>query len=303
MASQIKNRVALLQFHVSYDKSQNIVTARQYITKAREAGARLCVLPECWNSPYATAAFGEYSENLPKVGDGEGYWGPSTQMLVEMAKSSNMYIVGGSVPEMCGGKLYNTCLVVNPDGMIVGKHRKVHLFDIDVPGGITFIESETLSAGDGATYFDMDENDESGLGRIGVGICYDIRFPEYALLLTQTHQCRVLIYPGAFNLTTGPAHWELLQRARAVDGQCFVLTASPARLPPPEKEQKYPHYSAWGHSTAVSPWGEVIATCDENPNVVVVDLDMNKVTEMRTAIPTCAQKRHDLYKLVSGDGI
>ena len=153
MASQIKNRVALLQFHVSYDKSQNIVTARQYITKAREAGARLCVLPECWNSPYATAAFGEYSENLPKVGDGEGYWGPSTQMLVEMAKSSNMYI-----------------LVVNPDGMIVGKHRKVHLFDIDVPGGITFIESETLSAGDGATYFDMDENDESGLGRIGVGI-------------------------------------------------------------------------------------------------------------------------------------
>lgn len=126
------------------------------------------------------------------------------------------------------------------------------------------------------------------------------RFPEYALLLTQTHQCKVLIYPGAFNLTTGPAHWELLQRARAVDGQCFVLTASPARSAPPKEETKYPHYSAWGHSTAVSPWGEVIGTCDENPNVVIVDLDMRKVTEMRTAIPTCSQKRHDLYKLVSG---
>lgn len=81
-----------------------------------------------------------------------------------------------------------------------------------------------------------------------------------------------------------------------------MLTASPSRLPPPEKEQKYPHYSAWGHSTCVSPWGDVIATCDENPNMVVVDLDMNKVTEMRTGIPTLSQKRHDLYKLVGGDG-
>lgn len=125
-------------------------------------------------------------------------------------------------------------------------------------------------------------------------------FPEYALLLTQTYECKILIYPGAFNLTTGPAHWELLQRGRAVDGQCYVLTASPARLPPPKEEGKYPHYSAWGHSTAVSPWGEVIATCDENPNIVVVDLDMSKVAEMRLAIPTCSQKRNDLYQLVGG---
>lgn len=112
----------------------------------------------------------------------------------------------------------------------------------------------------------------------------------------------MLIYPGAFNLTTGPAHWELLQRARAVDGQCFILTASPARVPRPQVDQKYPHYSAWGHSTAVSPWGEVIASCDENPNVVVVDLDMKKVEEMRMAIPTSNQKRHDLYKLTTGSG-
>ena len=86
-----------------------------------------------------------------------------------------------------------------------------------------------------------------------------------------------------------------------MDGQCFVLTASPARSPPPEKETKYPHYSAWGHSTAISPWGEVIATCDENPNIVVTDLDMNEVAKMRMGIPTSNQKRHDLYKLVTGD--
>ena len=171
--SQIRNRVALLQFHVTYDKSQNISTARQYITKARETGARLCVLPECWNSPYATAAFGEYSETLPSVGDdaNNSECGQSAQMLMEMAKSMDMYIVGGSMPEISDGKLYNTCLIINPSGEIVGKHRKVHLFDIDVPGGIRFMESDTLSAGDGATYFDMDKDDaENGLGRIGVGI-------------------------------------------------------------------------------------------------------------------------------------
>lgn len=139
-----------------------------------------------------------------------------------------------------------------------------------------------------------------------------MRFPEYALLLTQKHDCRVLIYPGAFNLTTGPAHWELLQRARAVDGQCFVLTASPARTPPPEEGNdeplssgkrvgtRHPHYSAWGHSSAVSPWGDVIATCDEGPALVIADLDMDLVVRMRTAIPTMTQKRTDLYRLIDG---
>jgi len=318
---QTKNRVALLQLPVTSDKTQNLQTAKDYIQRAHEAGAQLCVLPEIWNSPYATSAFPEYAEILPGVGDSMkdhnagnkdgGDWGLSSIMLMEMAQSTNMYIVGGSIPETCSEKIYNTCLVVDPSGTIVGKHRKVHLFDVNVPGGIRFKESETLCGGEGATYFDVDgeDNDESGLGRIGVGICYDIRFPEYALLLTQMHQCKVLIYPGAFNLTTGPAHWELLQRARAVDGQCFVLTASPARMPPPPPEDggggdekpKYPHYSAWGHSTVVSPWGEVVATCDEKPAMVLADLDMEKVKEMRMAIPTMSQKRNDLYKLVEGD--
>mmetsp|Transcript_30659 Transcript_30659/g.56719 ORF Transcript_30659/g.56719 Transcript_30659/m.56719 type:complete len:412 (-) Transcript_30659:76-1311(-) len=312
---QIKNRVALLQLPVTSDKSQNIQTAKDYIQKAYEAGAQLCVLPEIWNSPYATSAFAEYAEVLPEVGDSlldgdkANNWGLSSITLMEMAKSTNMYIVGGSIPETCSSKIYNTCLIVNPSGKIVGKHRKVHLFDINVPGGIQFKESETLTGGEGATYFDVeggdDDDDESGFGRIGVGICYDIRFPEYALLLTQMRKCKILIYPGAFNLTTGPAHWELLQRARAVDGQCFVLTASPARMPPPPPEDdgkaKYPHYSAWGHSTVISPWGEVVATCDEKPGMVVADLEMDKVDEMRMGIPTMSQKRHDIYRLVEGD--
>jgi omega-amidase len=122
-------------------------------------------------------------------------------------------------------------------------------------------------------------------------------------LLTQQYGCNLLVYPGAFNLTTGPAHWELLQRGRAVDNQCFVLTASPARTnPPPEgKEGKYPHYSAWGHSSVINPWGEVVATCDEKETVVVANLDMAEVKNMRQGIPTFQQKRLDLYKLTNGD--
>jgi len=183
-------------------------------------------------------------------------------------------------------------LCITPNGEVVAKHRKVHLFDIDVPGKITFKESDTLSPGMTFNTFDAGEP----FGRIGVGICYDIRFPEMAQCLVK-RGCRILIYPGAFNLTTGPAHWELLQRARAVDGQCFVLTASQARSTPPTEKAKYPYYAAWGHSTAVSPWGNVIATCDENEHVVFADLDISEVNEMRQNIPTSLQKRHDLYKL------
>ena len=131
---------------------------------------------------------------------------------------------------------------------------------------------------------------------------YDIRFPEYSLLLTKQHQCNLLIFPGAFNLTTGPAHWELLQRARAVDNQCYVLTASPARVVvnPDAKDDakaKYPHYTAWGHSTVISPWGNVVATCDEQEALVICDLELDDVATMRQSIPTASQKRNDLYSL------
>jgi len=217
MVTQIENRVALLQVPVTENKSINLKTASDYIKKAYAAGAKLAVLPEIWNSPYATSAFRDYAERLPDVGDrllsvscseggvgeasddtGKDRWGPSSRLLMNLAKKYNIYLVGGSIPEQCDNKIYNTCLIIDSNGEVVGKHRKAHLFDVNVPGGICFKESDTLTAGDGATFFDVDV-----LGRVGVGICYDIRFPEYAMLLTQIHKCKILIYPGAFNLTTG----------------------------------------------------------------------------------------------------
>ncbi|CAJ1915619.1 unnamed protein product [Cylindrotheca closterium] len=289
-------KVALCQFHVTSDKEANHSTAKSYLEKAKAGGADLVVLPEIWNSPYATAAFPEYAETLPQVGDKESE-SSSTKLLLDAAKEHNVWIVGGSIPEVVKddngeNKIYNTCLVLNPEGEVVAKHRKVHLFDIDVPGGITFFESETLSPGEGMTHF------STPFGEIGLGICYDIRFPEYAMLLRQKYNCVALIYPGAFNLTTGPAHWELLQRGRAVDNQCYVMMASPARTEDPKDENaKYPHYTAWGHSTVVSPWGEVISTIDEKEGIVFADLDLAKVEEMRAGIPIENQKREDMYSL------
>lgn len=163
-------KVALCQFPVTDDKAVNHATASDYLQRAAKAGAQLAVLPEIWNSPYATTAFAEYAEILPSVGDDASSdtldASPSAQLLQKHAKDSNMWIVGGSIPENDNGKIYNTCLIFDPSGKLVAKHRKVHLFDIDVPGGITFKESDTLTAGEGMTAFDGGD----AFGMIGVGI-------------------------------------------------------------------------------------------------------------------------------------
>jgi omega-amidase len=126
-------------------------------------------------------------------------------------------------------------------------------------------------------------------GRCGVGICYDVRFPLLSMLLRQ-EGCSMLFFPGAFNTTTGPAHWELLLRARALDTQSFVAAISPARNPDSD-------YKAWGHSTVVNPWGEVIATTEEQPATVYSELPLTRVDEVRRAIPVSKQARTDLYEL------
>lgn len=182
--------------------------------------------------------------------------------------------------------MYNTCVVLNTDGNIIAKHRKVHLFDIDIPGKITFKESDSLSSGNNITVV------STPWGPLGVGICYDIRFPEFAAVMRQKG-CRWLIYPGAFNMTTGPLHWELLQRARAVDNQLFVLTCSPAR--------NVEGYMAYGYSMAVSPWGNILTKANENEQTVYCDLDFNEVETMRENIPCWKQKRNDIYEISGVD--
>ncbi|KAI9499171.1 carbon-nitrogen hydrolase [Zychaea mexicana] len=276
LAPASKFKLALIQLKGSPDKQANLAKARAQVLQAANQGANVVVLPECFNSPYGTNFFPEYAEVLKTS--------PSVDMLSGVAKEAGVYLFGGSIPERDESdkdKLYNTLTVYDPSGKMIATHRKVHLFDIDVPGKIRFIESETLSAGDSLTLVD------TKYGRIGAGICYDIRFPEMAMVAARKG-CVAMLYPGAFNMTTGPMHWELLQRARAMDNQMYVAACSPAR-------DGSASYVAWGHSTVVDPKGAVIATCDEKETIVYADIDPEEVQSIRRNIPLYSQRRFDIY--------
>ena len=176
--------------------------------------------------------------------------------------------------------------------------RKIHLFDINIPGKMVFQESETLTGGDRVTIFDCD------FGRFGLGICYDMRFPELAQIAARLG-AGAMIYPAAFNTTTGPKHWELLQRARAVDNQMYVVTCSPARAGAKttmseDGKDKFVGiddgaYPAWGHSTVVDPWAQVVATTEEKEGILRWKLDPAVLEEVRKGIPISTQRRFDVY--------
>ncbi|KNA20904.1 hypothetical protein SOVF_048130 [Spinacia oleracea] len=167
-----KFKIALCQLSVTTDKLRNISHAREAIEEAANKGAQLILLPEIWNSPYSNDSFPVYAEDIELGGDAS----PSTAMLSEVSRNLKVTVVGGSIPERCGDRLYNTCCVFGTDGKLKAKHRKIHLFDIDIPGKMTFKESKTLTAGESPTIVDTD------VGRIGIGICYDIRFQELAAI-------------------------------------------------------------------------------------------------------------------------
>uniref|UniRef100_W5MXF2 omega-amidase n=1 Tax=Lepisosteus oculatus TaxID=7918 RepID=W5MXF2_LEPOC len=268
-------RLALVQLRVSTTKTDNLNRACGLIKEAAGQGAKVVTLPECFNSPYGTGYFPQYAEPIP---------GDSTKMLSEAAKENGVYLIGVSTElQRDPGQLISPCVVSTPPGIFLPFPQQIHLFDIDVPGKIRFQESETLSPGSSFSVF------ETPFCKIGVGICYDMRFAELAQIYTQKG-CHLLVYPGAFNMTTGPAHWELLQRGRAVDNQVYVATASPAR------DEKAP-YIAWGHSSVVSPWGEVVAKAGADETIVYADIDLQYLAEVRQQIPIHAQRRHDLYKV------
>ncbi|XP_033326905.1 omega-amidase NIT2 [Megalopta genalis] len=269
-------RLALVQLAVGENKSANIAGAVSFIELAKQQKADIVALPECFNSPYGTSHFAKYAESIP---DGE-----TSVALSEAAKKNNVYVIGGTIPERETNKLFNTCTIWAPDGTLVGKHRKMHLFDIDIPGKMTFRESDSLSPGNSLTTFEM-----KGC-KIGIGICYDIRFEEMARLY-RNEGCHMLIYPAAFNMTTGPLHWSLLQRSRANDNQLYVACVSPARGSPPG-------YVAWGHTQLTNPWGEILHELDAAEDMVVADIDLNIVNEVRAQIPTFSQRRTELYDTV-----
>lgn len=255
-------QVALLQTPVYEDTTENLRVAADAVHRAAQAGAQIAVLPEMFCCPYGAASFSRYAEP-----DGGARW----QQLRKLSQDNGLYLIAGSVPERHENAIYNTSYVFSPDGIQIAKHRKVHLFDIAIHGGVHFQESDTLTPGKGICVFD------TPFGRCGLMICYDIRFPEYAHQIAEAG-AHVLFVPASFNWTTGPAHWELLFRARAVDNQIFTIGVASALNPEAA-------YHSYGHSIAVSPWGKVLTQMNEQPDIQLISIDLTETATCRAQMP------------------
>lgn len=255
-------RLGLIQLAAGEDKAENLRAARAEIDRAVRDGAELVILPEMFCLPYETARFAEYAETAG---------GPAQQMLAAAARENRCWLVGGSICEEENGRYYNTSYVYDPAGNLIAKHRKVHLFDIDIKGGQYFKESDVLSPGEQLTVFD------SPWGKIGLAICFDIRFADMAAQMVDAG-ARLLIYPASFNMSTGPRHWELLFRARAMDGQCYSVGVAPARV-------EDASYVSWAHSIVVDPWAQVVCDLGTAAQTRVVSIDLDVVNAVRQQIP------------------
>ena len=267
-------KLALIQFAVTGDKTSDLARAAEAIRTASANGADMAVLPEMFCCPYENRCFRPYGE---EVG------GPAWQMLSRAAAETGIYVVGGSIPELENDRVYNTSFVFDPTGAQIARHRKAHLFDIDVPGGQRFKESDTLSPGDAITTF------ETTFGTFGLCICFDLRFEELARCMT-LRGAKGIIVPAAFNMTTGPAHWELLFRQRAVDNQVFTIGVSPAR------DESGP-YVAYGNSIAVDPWGTVLCRAGSEADILYTNLDFDRLDAVRQQLPILSARRTDLYHI------
>lgn len=266
-------KIGLCQMMGAVEKEESRSRAEAMVGEAAKNGAQIIALPEMWNCPYSNDYFRPYAE--PEDG-------PSVQFLSDLAREKGIYLIGGSVSELDGDRVYNTSYSFDRTGAMIGKHRKAHLFDIDVKGGIRFMESDTLTAGDQVTVIDTE------YCKIGVAICYDVRFPELSRIMA-LKGAKLIVLPAAFNLTTGPAHWDLTMRARALDNQVYFAAVSPAR-------DMDGVYQAYGSSCITTPWGEFLAKADEKECIVYGDIDLDYVDSIRQQLPLLKHRREEIYK-------
>lgn len=265
-------RLAMIQMNVVHDKRKNLAHARELLREAARGGADLAVLPEMFCCPYSNSLFRTYSEE-------EG--GTAWTALSQIARELQINLVGGSMPELSDGKVYNTSYVFDREGRQIAKHRKAHLFDVQIEGGQQFQESAVLSPGNQITVFDTE------FGKIGLCICFDFRFQELAKAMAD-RGAQLIVVPAAFNMTTGPAHWELLFRMRAVDNQIFTLGTAPAR----NEAEKYVSY---GNSILVDPWGTVLARAGAGEEILRAEIDLARNQAIRRQLPIRSARRSDLY--------
>lgn len=269
-------RAAALQMNVGSNRSENVRTAKEYVDQAMKNDPDFVMLPEMFCCPYETKQFPLYAEE-------EG--GEIYDALSSWASHYGIYLIAGSIPEKDQeGYVYNTSYVFDRSGKKIAKHRKVHLFDVAIQRGQHFQESKTLKAGTEDTIFDTE------YGRMAVIICFDIRFPE---MVRRPALCgaKVVFVPAAFNMTTGPAHWELTFRARALDNQLYLMGCAPAR-------STNSSYISWGHSLCTNPWGTVVGELNEKEGILFVTMDLSYEDEVRQQLPLLSGCQQELEKKV-----
>lgn len=268
--------IGLCQMDVVQEKASNLIKAERMIREAAGQGAEVAVLPEMFTCPFSSPLFPSYAE---------APGGETVQLLGKLAKELRIHIVGGSIPEVENGRIYNTCCMYAPDGTVIAKHRKLHLFDVDLPGGASCKESDTITAGRHITVVD------TALGRVGLAICFDMRFAELFRVM-QKEGASLIFVPAAFNMVTGPAHWEITVRMRALDQELFMVVCSPARNPNGT-------YVSYGHSMIASPYGKIVTELDAEEQVRLCEIDLDEVGRVRRELPILAARRTDLYETSS----
>jgi deaminated glutathione amidase len=265
-------RAAICQMRSGEDVEANVSLAERLLREAADGGADLAALPEVFTYLGSSAGQRAAAEPVP---------GPTSDRLAAIARERAMWILGGSVIERDGERVHNTSTLFDRDGELVARYRKIHLYDVDLPGQPPFRESATFSAGDQLVTHETD------VARIGLSICYDLRFPElYRGLVTMGAQ--VLFVPAQFQWETGQDHWEVLLRARAIEDQCFVVApAQWGTFGAPEKGRR-----SYGNSMAVDPWGRVLVRApDEGDGVWFADLDLGELRRVRETLPVLQHRR------------
>jgi predicted amidohydrolase len=270
MAERVK--VAVLQMTSRSDVEQNMQTLERLTTRAAKDGAKLVVAPECF------AVLGPDNEKL-KIAEPLPEGGPILARCQKLARELKIELVLGGFWEKGEqpGFVRNSCVFVGAEGAVNAVYRKVHLFDVDLPDGTKLEESATVEPGDEAVVTD------SVAGRMGLTVCYDVRFPELYRQLVDLG-ATVFAVPAAFTLTTGKDHWHVLLRARAIESQCYVLAAA-------QTGHHHGNRNSYGHALIVDPWGVVLAECGEGEGIAMAEIDPDVTARIRKSLPSLEHRR------------
>ncbi|WP_433693900.1 carbon-nitrogen hydrolase family protein [Herbaspirillum seropedicae] len=262
-------KVAAIQMVSTPEVAENFASATRLVAAAAQQGAQLVLLPEYW------PIMGRHERDKLAHAEADGV-GPIQEFMASLARQHGLWLVGGTLPLKADNpdKVLNTSLVYGPQGQRVARYDKIHLFNF-VRGEENYDEARTIEYGHEVQSF------AAPFGRVGLSVCYDLRFPE---LYRAMGECALIVMPAAFTYTTGRAHWELLLRARAIENQCYVLASA-------QGGEHVNGRRTWGHSMLVDPWGEIVSVLPEGEGLVIGDIDPHRLQYVRESLPALRHRK------------